>query len=97
MQLTEKDLSKAEEISANDTLYGDSDNNSKIDECKIAALEMAKYKNEQIKEAIESLIAEIDCKAQQNMPTSTKAIYIAAQLIIKEAMNTLKQKLGINN
>lgn len=65
-------------------------------ECKKSALEMAKYKNKQIKEAIESLIAEIDCKTQQNMPTSTKTIYIAAQCFVKETMDTLRQKLGIN-
>ena len=39
---------KAEEIATNEALYGDSDNNSKVDECKIAALEMAKYKDKQI-------------------------------------------------
>lgn len=94
--ITDKD--KATEIANNEILYGeDPAENSKIEECYIAAIEMAKYKNKQIKEDIESLIAEIDCKAQQNMPSSTKAIYVAAQLIIKEAINTLKQKLGINN
>lgn len=56
-----------------------------------------KQKDKQIKEAIESLIAEIDCKAQQNMPSSTKAIYVAAQLIIKETMNILKQKLNLED
>lgn len=94
--ITDKD--KAAEIANNETLYGeDPDENSKIEECYIAAIEMAKWKNKQIKEAIESLIAEIDCKAQQNMPSSTKAIYVAAQLIIKEAMNTLKQKLNLED
>lgn len=39
---------KAKEIATNEALYGDSDNNSKVDECKIAALEMAKYKDKQI-------------------------------------------------
>lgn len=53
-------------------------------------------KDKQIKETIESLMADIDYKTQQNMPTSTKSLYIAAQCIVKEAMSTLKQKLGIN-
>lgn len=35
MQLTEKDLSKAEEIANNDTLYGNSDNNSEKDLAKL--------------------------------------------------------------
>lgn len=38
---------KAKEIATNEALYGDSDNNSKIDECYIAALEMAKWKDTQ--------------------------------------------------
>jgi chromosome segregation ATPase len=38
---------KAKEIATNEALYGDSDNNSKIDECYIAALEMAKWKDSQ--------------------------------------------------
>lgn len=93
--ITDKD--KAIEIANNETIYGEyPDENSKIEECYVAAIEMAKWKNKQIKEAIESLIADIDCKARQNMPSSAKAIYIAAQLIINEAINTLKQKLGIN-
>lgn len=93
---TDKD--KATEIANNETLYGeDPDENSKIEECYIAAIEMAKYKNKQIKEAIESLIAEIDCKTQQNMPTSTKSLYIAAQCIVKEAIDILKQKLNLED
>lgn len=91
------DKNKATEIANNETLYSeDSDENSKTEECYIAAIEMAKYKNKQIKEAIESLMADIDYKTRQNMPTSTKSLYIAAQCIVKEAMSTLKQKLGIN-
>lgn len=92
------DKNKATEIANNETLYSeDSDENSKTEECYIAAIEMAKYKNKQIKEAIESLIADIDCKARQNMPSSAKAIYIAAQCIINEAISTLKQKLNLED
>lgn len=92
------DENKAKEIAENDDLYGeDPDNNGKITECYIAAREMAKYKNKQVKEAIESLMADIDYKTQQNMPTSTKSLYIAAQCIVKEAINTLKQKLNLED
>lgn len=66
----------------------------KCDKFVEKALEL---KDKQIKEAIESLMAEIDYKTQQNMPTSTKAIYIAAQLIVKEVMDTLKQKLNLED
>ena len=66
----------------------------KCDKFVEKALEL---KDKQIKEAIESLMAEIDCKTQQNMPTSTKTIYIAAQLIVKEAINMLKQKLNLED
>ena len=38
---------KAREIARNDALYGDTDNLSEIDECYIAALEMAAWKDEQ--------------------------------------------------
>lgn len=54
-------------------------------------------KDKQIKEAIESLMADIDYKTRQNMPTSTKSLYIAAQCIVKEAMSTLKQKLDLED
>lgn len=96
MKHTEKDLSKAEEIAANDTLYGDSDNNSKIDECKIAALEMAKYKNGQIKEAIDDVLNYYQYEANQNLPTSTKTLYLNNFTVVQEAMNLLKQKLNLN-
>ena len=39
---------KAREILKNNDLYGDSDNNSKTDECYITALEMATWKEEQM-------------------------------------------------
>jgi len=54
-------------------------------------------KDKQIKEAIESLMAEIDYKTQQNMPTSTKSLYIAAKCIVNEAIKTLKQKLNLED
>lgn len=38
---------KAREIARNNTLYGDTDNLSKIDECYIAAMEMAAWKDGQ--------------------------------------------------
>ena len=47
---------KAEEIARNDALYGDSDNNSMIDECYIAALEMAQWKDEQFDEEKKELL-----------------------------------------
>lgn len=97
MKLTEKDLSKAKEIATNDDLYGDSDNNSMIDKCKIAAREMAKYKNEQIKEAIDDILNYYQCKASQDLPTSTKSLYLNNFKVIQGAMNLLKQKLGIND
>lgn len=51
------DEEKAREIAKNDALYGkDPDNNSKTDECYIAALEMAAWKEEQmIEKAVEWL------------------------------------------
>ena len=83
MQLTEKDCSKAKEIATNDTLYGDSDNNSKIDECKI-------------KKAIDDVLNYYQCEANQDLPTSTKSLYLNNFAVIRGAMNLLKQKLGIN-
>lgn len=45
---------KSQEIARNDALYGeDPDNNSKIDECYIAALEMALWKDEQFKQILQ--------------------------------------------
>lgn len=41
---------KAKEIAGNDELYGDTDNKSKVEECYIAALEMAQWKDEQVKQ-----------------------------------------------
>lgn len=57
---------KAREIAKNDSLYGaDSDNNSKIDECYIAALEMARFKDEQLKKVCK--------KCEQHIIDSGKA------------------------
>ena len=47
---------KSQEIAWNDTLYGDSDNNSMIDECYIAALSMAAWKDEQLDSAIDKAL-----------------------------------------
>ena len=47
---------KAQEIARNDELYGDTDYNSKIDECYIAALEMAQWKDEQFDEEKKELL-----------------------------------------
>lgn len=48
---------KAREIANDDTLYGeDPDNNSKTDECYIAALAMAQWKDEQLDSAIDKAL-----------------------------------------
>lgn len=93
--ITDKD--KATEIANNEILYGeDPDDNSKIEECYIAAIEMAKWKNKQIKEAISDVLNYYQCEANQDLPTSTKAFYLNNFAAIQGAMNLLKQKLGIN-
>lgn len=47
---------KAQEIANDETLYGeDPDENSKIEECYIAAMAMAKWKDKQFTELINAL------------------------------------------
>ncbi|MBP5723806.1 MAG: hypothetical protein J6X18_09590 [Bacteroidales bacterium] len=45
---------KAMEIARNNELYGDTDNKSKVEECYIAALEMARWKDEQFKQFLKA-------------------------------------------
>jgi hypothetical protein len=47
---------KSQEIARNNELYGDTDNNSKIEECYIAALSMAAWKDEQFKQIVKDYI-----------------------------------------
>lgn len=41
---------KAKEIANNDDLYGDYENKSDVEQCCIAAMEMAKWKDERLKQ-----------------------------------------------
>lgn len=50
------DEEKAREIAYDDSLYGDSDNNSKTDECYTAAMTMAKYKDAEYDEYIQNVL-----------------------------------------
>lgn len=42
--------SKAKEIANNDDLYGDYENKSEVEQCCIAALKMAEWKDERLKQ-----------------------------------------------
>jgi hypothetical protein len=50
---------KAQEIARNNELYGNTDNKSKIEECYIAALSMARWKDEQHAKVISTIKANI--------------------------------------
>lgn len=66
-------------------------------ECKKSALEMAKYKNKQIKEAIDNVLNYYQYEANQDLSTSTKALYLNNFAVVREAMNLLKQKLNLED
>ena len=76
---------KAREIANDDTLYGeDSDNNSKIDECYIAALEMARWKDEQYKEREEGLREIIDALEASLQKANDSGMYYFDQCNIQK-------------
>lgn len=50
------DEEKAREIAYDDSLYGDSDGNSKAEECYTAAMAMAKYKDDEYDEYIKNVL-----------------------------------------
>lgn len=51
---------KAKEIAEDESLYGDSENNSKIEECYIAALAMAELKDKELASLKEHILFLID-------------------------------------
>jgi hypothetical protein len=77
------DLEKAKEIANDDTLYGeDPDNNSIVEECYIAELSMARWKNEQLSKCLENL-------EKEYIKNSGKGLYDNNEIAAKLA--TLKR------
>lgn len=97
-----KDQEKAKEIANNDILYGeDSDNNSKTDECYIAAMEMAEWKDKQYKEEKEALQETINALDARLQKANEYGMYyfnkcnIQKQLIDEalKCLNSIKDRL----
>ena len=59
---TNKEIAK--EIAVNDEIYGDSDNNSKIEECFIAAMQMAQIKDRQFAEIVKAKADKMYAKSE---------------------------------
>lgn len=79
---------KAKEIARNDELYGDTDNNSMIDECYIAALEMARWKDEQVKQLLVEKTKLLSSSAAQDSVKRCTIEEIYRELFNEEMTNS---------